>query len=174
MDEDLMCIQYAQLEQYFMTPNRIFARANDTPPPKDKPSVFIEIESHTPVRPARSSVNILPYIWLYLTFKHIRFHFLTENDHQGQGLTDLASQVHRHADDWRKLILESGNVEEVRVWWKEKCVDIALKRDSKWAIDWNCHVEDSAEVVELKRSLGLLMLKPKQWKGAVVVASVEA
>ncbi|KAH6468642.1 hypothetical protein HBI57_006400 [Parastagonospora nodorum] len=154
-EEHLICIQYTHLEQ-------------------EKPNVYVDIASHTPTKPALLSLNITPYIWLYLTFKHIRFHFFTENDHQGLGLADLASQVFsKHASSWRKHVLESGNVEEVRIWWRARSLDVVLKRGSDWAIEWDCHDKDSAQIVALKSSLGLIAFQPRQWRGSVVVASVE-
>jgi hypothetical protein len=142
--------------------------------PKARPNIYIDITSHTPLKPPLPSVNILPYIYLYLTYKHIRFHFLTTNGNHGLGLTELASNiVYRQEHNWRKHVLESGNVKEVRVWWREKCIDIMLKVGSKWAVDWDCQKEESIEVVALKKALGLTPVKPKQWKGAVVVASVK-
>jgi len=173
-EEHLVCIQYAHLEQYFARPGRISSRASNKPLPREKLDVYVDITSHTPAKPALPSLNITPYIWLYLTFKHTRFNFLTENDHQGLGLADLASKVFsRHARSWRKYVLESGNVEEVRIWWKEQSLDIVLKRGSSWAIEWDCHGNDSAQIVALKSSLGLMVLQPRQWRGSVVVASVE-
>jgi hypothetical protein len=130
-EEHLVCIQYAHLEQYFAKPGRITSHASSKPPPKGKPNVYVGIASHTPTNPALLSLNITPYIWLYLTFKHIRFHFFTENDDQGLGLADLASQVFfKHESSWRKYVLESGNVEEVRICWRERSLDVVLKRGS--------------------------------------------
>ncbi|KAH4940786.1 hypothetical protein HBH74_069780 [Parastagonospora nodorum] len=173
-EEHLICIQYTHLEQYFAKPGRIMSHTSSKPPPREKPNVYVDIASHTPAKPALLSLNITPYIWLYLTFKHIRFHFFTENDHQGLGLADLASQVFsKHASSWRKHVLESGNVEEVRIWWRERSLDVVLKRGSDWAIEWDCHDKDSAQIVALKSSLGLIAFQPRQWRGSVVVASVE-
>jgi hypothetical protein len=167
-------LQYAHLEEYFAARGHNIILKNDTVPPKDRPNILIDITSHTPLRSTLPSVNILPYIYLYLTYKRIRFHFLTSNDNMGLLLTDIAGNViYRHEHHWRRHILESGHVKEVRVWWGARCIDIVLKAGSQWAIDWDCQKEESVEIVALKKTLGLIPAKPKQWKGAVVVASVE-
>jgi hypothetical protein len=70
-------------------------------------------------------------------------------------------------------VLESGNVEEVRIWWRERSLDVVLKSASDWAIEWDCHGKDSAQIVALKTSLGLMAPQATQWRGSVVVASVE-
>lgn len=174
MSKGSVCIYYTHLEEYFATKRHDIAPKNDWIPPEDRPNIHIDISSHTPLKPSLPSINILPYIYLYLTYKYIRFHLLTSNDNQGLGLTDLAGNVvYIHESNWRKSVLENENVQEVRVWWRERCIDIVLEAGSKWATDWDCHKEESVEVVALKKALGLIPSKPKQWKGAVVVASVE-
>jgi hypothetical protein len=143
------------------------------PSMSDKPNIYIDISSHTPSRPARESLSILPYIQLYITMRHLRFHFLTPNNVQGKALTDIATTVlYRHANAWRTKVLESGNVKEVKIWWKEKCMDIVLWPGSQWAIDWECCPFES-HVVELKEALGLAGTENREWKGAVVVAGIE-
>jgi hypothetical protein len=63
-------------------------------------------------------------------------------------------------------------VEKVTVWWKERSVDIVLKAGSSWAIDWDCGVEGGS-AMGLKMTLGLVPKQKGDWKGSVVVASVE-
>jgi hypothetical protein len=105
--------------------------------------------------------------------RHLRFHLLTPNNVQGKALTDIATTVlYRHAQSWREMVLESGNVKEVRIWWKEKCMDIVLWPESRWAVDWEC-CPDGGHVMELKEALGLVDTGKMEWKGAVVVAGIE-
>ena len=190
MDGQYMCIQYTDLEQYFATPtdpNPPTSSAETQQIPlatqaavpgvqlstKRKPSLFIDITAQTPAKPPLPSINILPYIRLYLTVRNVRFHFMTPNDAQGHGLTDLASEViYKYAQAWRDHVLNSGFVKEVRIWWREKCLDIMLKPDSDWAIDWEIHAED-VHVLALKSALGLSGKRRGQWRGDVVVESVE-
>jgi hypothetical protein len=105
--------------------------------------------------------------------RHLRFHFLTPNSVQGIALTDAATTVlYRHAKAWQEMVLESGNVKEVRIWWKDKCIDIELWPESRWAVDWECY-PDGKHVMELKEALGLAGTEKGEWKGAVVLAGVE-
>jgi hypothetical protein len=170
----LVCLQYAHLEEYFTANGHEVNLENNTVPPGDRPNIYIDINSHTSLRPASRSVNIIPYIYLYLTYRHIRFHFLTSNDNIGLALTDIAGNVvYRQEHNWRKHVLASGKVKEVRAWWIARSIDIVLKAGSDWAVEWVCQKEESVEIVALKKALGLIPSKPKQWNGTVVVASVE-
>lgn len=174
MDKGSICIQYAHLVEHFATKMHNKDHTSDQIPPKDRPNINIDIANHTPLKPSLPSIDVLPYIYLYLTYKHVRFHFLTENDDQGLGLTDIAANIiYKQEHNWRKNVLESGNVKEVRVWWRDRCIDIVLRAGSEWATTWECQKQDSVEIMALKKALGLIPCKPKQWKGTVVVASVE-
>jgi hypothetical protein len=182
----MTCIRYADLEQCFKTPLSIIEADSATtnlPVFASRPGVqllathiwtlYIDIRSYTPVRPELPSVDILPYIRAHFTMPHVRFHFMTWNDTQGRLLADLANEViHQHALSWRNYIIDSSNVEKVVVWWKAKGVDIVLRVDSSWAMDWDCGVQGGS-VTELKTTLGLVAKETGEWTGDVVVASVE-
>jgi hypothetical protein len=191
MKDQYICLQYRDLEQYYVKSTQPINFTDNikaqekrvttctsapasTPCSHGKLNFLIDISSHTPARPALPSLSILPYIRLYLTMQHVRFHFLTPNNTQGEGLTEIASIiVHGHSNSWRKMVLESGNVKEVRIWWKDKCVDIVVWPKSQWAVDWSL-CEDGVHTMALKNALGLMGTAKGQWKGAVVVAGVEA
>ncbi|KAH7082804.1 hypothetical protein BKA63DRAFT_561007 [Paraphoma chrysanthemicola] len=184
MDGEYICIQYRDLLRYHTrllntidltgttsTPcTRRLARPSST----DKPTIHIDITSHTPEKPTLPSLNILPYIYVYLTYRHVRFAFLSSNDTQGAGLTGIACNVvYKHADSWRRHVVESDDVVEVQIWWKETCMDIVLRPGSERAIAWDLHTE-SKDIFVLKQGLGLIPTMRDSWKGAVVVASVES
>jgi hypothetical protein len=164
---NMTCVLYADLEQYFATHLSIIDQVNSAitilqvfasrpglefPVPLNS-TIYIDIRSHTLVRPELPS--------------------MTWNDMQGRLLADLANSViHQHALSWQELVLTSGNVEKLVVWWKVKSVDIVLRADSSWATDWDCGVEDGS-VMELKTNLGLVAKGIGNWTGDVVVASIE-
>jgi hypothetical protein len=191
MKDQYICLLYGDLEQYYMKPTQPINLTDSLKPqncpltsitpvpastfdPQDRPNFLIDISSHTPARPGLPSLSILPYIRLYFTMRHVRFHFLTFNDAQGKALTEIASTVlHRYSSAWRKMVLETGNVKDVRIWWKEKCIDIVVWPTSQWAVDWHC-CDDGAHAMALKNALGLMGTENMRWKGTVVVAGVEA
>jgi hypothetical protein len=184
---NMTCVLYADLEQYFATHLSIIDQVNSAitilqvfasrpglefPVPLNS-TIYIDIRSHTLVRPELPSIDILPYIRTLLIMSHVRLHLVTWNDMQGRLLADLANSViHQHALSWQELVLTSGNVEKLVVWWKVKSVDIVLRADSSWATDWDCGVEDGS-VMELKTNLGLVAKGIGNWTGDVVVASIE-
>ncbi|KAH7093489.1 hypothetical protein FB567DRAFT_587920 [Paraphoma chrysanthemicola] len=121
MDGAYMCIQYCDLLRYHTRIINTIDLTNTTSTPctqptarpasKDKPTVHIDITSHTPEKPVLTSLNILPYIHAYLTYRHIRFAFLSSNDVQGAGLTDIACNVvYKHADAWQRHVVESDDI----------------------------------------------------------------
>jgi hypothetical protein len=172
--ENEIHIHYAALEQCFATSSSNFESTIGPQLPAIHDIIInIDTSSHKPALYSLPSIDILPYIRAHFTMPHIRFNFLTYNDAKDRALTDLAANIiHEHAQSWQKFVLHSGNVEKVTVWWKERSVDIVLKAGSSWAIDWDCGVEGGS-AMGLKMTLGLVPKQKGEWKGSVVVASVE-
>lgn len=54
-------------------------------------------------------------------------------------------------------------------------MDIVLRAGSEWAMEWKCGKggDEGMQVRNLKRELGLLGPPGAEWRGVVVVGSVE-
>ncbi|KAH7383980.1 hypothetical protein BKA66DRAFT_529562 [Pyrenochaeta sp. MPI-SDFR-AT-0127] len=141
-----------------------------------QPGVVIDISAQTPIlRPAKS-LNILPYIILCFSHSHVRFHLMTPNKSVGPALSSFVSNtILQNGRAWKMYALNSGCLKEVRLWWREKCVDVVLTPGSKWALEWDCNIGrgEGMESRQLKAQLGLASKKRLDWKGAVVVGSIE-
>jgi hypothetical protein len=139
-------------------------------------TIVIDMTSYTPAKPPNKSLNILPYVILALTFPYIRFNFKTEHNGQHALLCSFARDiVFRNVSSWKRLVLDSRYVKEIRIHWKEKCVEIVVKPDSEWVrtLEYGANRDEYGDAVELKADLGLRDMKVNGWRGRVVVASVE-
>jgi hypothetical protein len=175
------------LEAYYASHQHIIdltvENDEDPWPPKrpirpEKPSVIIDANSRTASKSHLESPNILPYIAIFLAHPHVRFLFRTPNSSHGPLLSTFANDiVFRNHECWKKWILDTSCVREVRVWWCENSVDIVLKSQSSWARDWACGVDivegECDEARRLKKALGLDGRKITDWKANVVVGGVE-
>lgn len=178
-------IDYAVVEDYYLTHSCDADPDNVEPNPyqatthissKDKKNVIVDLKAYIPVKPALPSLDILPYLFIYFTFPHIRFQFLTANNEHGAALADFASStIYKQKKAWRTHLLDSGNVEEVRLWWNNRTVDIVLRAGNEWAVQWKCGKgnDECLQAKSMRRDLGLMGRPATEWRGVVVVRSVE-
>jgi hypothetical protein len=145
MHGPLICVHYSDLEQYSATfpPTRCFTNkltpisiqhqdsAHNPLPELDKTSPSISPRTIPANQPSHPSTFSLTYAFISL-FGTCAFNFMTPSDNQSHKIRYLASNfVYQCANAWRKIIMDSENVKEVRIWCRENCLDIVLKLESE-------------------------------------------
>jgi hypothetical protein len=133
-----MYIFYADIETYCEThPYTVQVTVaeeprNPRPTAIKTPIIVIDMTSYTPTRPPHTSINILPYVILALSFPYIRFDFQTQHLGQHGLLCSFARNVlFRNSSKWESLVLNSIYVSEIRIHWKQKGVEIIMRPDSE-------------------------------------------
>ena len=126
------------------------------------------------------SVDILPYIFVYIRFEQVRWFVKLGSAKGGHRIPFVIQEmVSPYAPSWAIWITENKNVRTVQLYLEGKTVDIALKSACLGKHDWECvpiHWIDACnERISLKMDLGFARIwEQTAWTVNIVVQDAES